>query len=121
MIEPTIRERLRSDLTAAMKARQPNQAAALRTLIAAIDNAEAVPLPEGFSSSAPPRMFSLAGDVPRRELSAAEITAILRREAAECQRAIAEYQQLDRSAEIERLQEQHACIVRYLPADVDAE
>jgi uncharacterized protein YqeY len=41
-----LRSMLRTDLVAAMKARQPEIVAALRTAIAAIDNAEAVEVPD---------------------------------------------------------------------------
>lgn len=40
-----LKSRLRADLTAALKAREKLQAALLRDLIAALDNAEAVPIP----------------------------------------------------------------------------
>jgi hypothetical protein len=39
----TLRDALRRDLAKAMKAREPDAVSALRTAIAAIDNAEAVP------------------------------------------------------------------------------
>lgn len=41
-----LRDALRRDLTRAMKAREPDAVSALRTAIAAIDNAEAVPAPD---------------------------------------------------------------------------
>lgn len=47
-----MRARLRTDLVAAMKARQPEVVSALRTTIAAIDNAEAVAIDHDTSVAA---------------------------------------------------------------------
>ena len=84
-----IRERMKADLTSALKARQTATATTLRTLLAAIDNAEAVPL-----SAAPAPVNGRSPDVPRKLLGAADIQAILSQEAAECRRALGDYQRL---------------------------
>ncbi len=84
-----IRDRLKADLARALKARQTATVTTLRTLLAAIDNAEAVPL-----AAAPAPVNGRSHDVPRRELSAVDIQAILDQEAAECRSALSDYQRL---------------------------
>jgi uncharacterized protein YqeY len=84
-----LRDRLKADLTSALKARQTSTAMTLRTLLAAIDNAEAVPL-----SAAPAPINGRSHDVPRKVLGALDIQAILAQEAAECRRALGDYRQL---------------------------
>ena len=84
-----LRGRLTADLTAAMKARQPTAVSTLRSLMAAIDNAEAVPI-----SAAPAAVNGLSRDVPRKVLSDSDIQAILVREAYECRKALGDYERL---------------------------
>ncbi|MGC4105154.1 MAG: hypothetical protein QM753_02215 [Thermomicrobiales bacterium] len=75
------RTRLRVDLTAAMKARDADAVAALRGAMAAIDNAEAVALPD----AAIPADGGIAGaragvgstEVMRRDLAAAEVRSLV--------------------------------------------
>lgn len=74
-------EMLRADLKAAMRERRREHAALLRTLIAAIDNAEAVQasaaqMSEGFRQLGDP-----SGEVARRVLTQAEVAAVLEAEA----------------------------------------
>ena len=101
---------MRSDLTAAMKARDKPAIAALRSTLAAIDNAEAVDAaqvppaaagqpaseeippagrgrPAGEGAIAGAALGVGAAEVERRALTAAETEAIVRREVAERQRA----------------------------------
>ena len=84
-----LRDRLKADLTAALKARQTPVAMTLRTLLAAIDNAEAVPL-----SAAPPAIDGRSRDVPRLALARSDIQQILLREADECRRARSDYERM---------------------------
>ncbi len=79
-----LRARLRADLTAAMKARDKIAVAVLRTALAAIDNAEAVPAPP--AGRAPATSEYVAGtsvglgsaEVARRELTLDDLYAVLR-------------------------------------------
>lgn len=74
-----LRETLRAELKTAMKARDRVAMTALRSALAAIDNAEAVPI------DAMPRAGAVEGsaigagaaDAPRRELSDADVRAIV--------------------------------------------
>lgn len=89
--------RMRTDLTAAMKERNQPAVAALRSALAAIDNAEAV----DPSSAPPPDSGSIAGaakglrttEVARRELSDAEVARIVRTELIERRAAAGEYEE----------------------------
>ena len=75
-------DRLRSDLTTALRARDRTTATVLRTVLGAIANAEAVPVPQ----AAPPvAEGAIAGaslglgatEAPRRELDEDDVRAIL--------------------------------------------
>lgn len=81
-----VRLRLREALASALKERDEVATAALRTAVSAIANAEAVvPAPSKV------RLGVGAGDVPRRELSEAEMKAILQSEIEELTHAAADY------------------------------
>jgi hypothetical protein len=80
-----LRTRLRGDLRAAMKAQRRDEMAALRSVIAAIDNAESV---EDASSSSSPSSEHVAGtlqglgaaDAARRSLSEHDLQRIIEAE-----------------------------------------
>lgn len=72
---------LRADLLEARKARDQLTATTLQAVIAAIDNAGAVPIPEKITST----------EVLRRELSAQDIHEIIRGEIVELHQAIKEF------------------------------
>src|SRR5690606_38906034 len=91
MFTESIRGRVKSDLMVAIRARQQATVVVLRTLLASIDNAEAVPLEEVNRQEQDP-----VRDVPRRQLSEAQILAILQDEADERKRAIATYDTMGR-------------------------
>jgi uncharacterized protein YqeY len=106
-----LREQMKRDLVQAMKARQTATVATLRSALAAIDNAEAVPVDETtpiipFVTQRP--------DVPRKVLSDADIQEILQKEVDERNAASAEYARLGQSTEAERLQASAALIANYL-------
>ena len=78
-----LRDALRRDLASAMKAREPDAVSALRTAIAAIDNAEAVPAPDERAATtsghiAGARAGLGAAEAARRNLSDGPQQAILR-------------------------------------------
>jgi uncharacterized protein YqeY len=116
-----MRDRLREDLAAAMKARDRVAITVLRTTLAAIDNAEAV----DFSPRETPVTGShhVAGasagvgstDVTRRILSDADIDAVIREQADERRQAAAEYEKLGRIEAADALRHEAALLDRYLP------
>jgi uncharacterized protein YqeY len=81
-----MRQRLQADLRTAMKGREVFEVAVLRMLIAAIDNAGAVPL---SPRSEPPQF-----ETERRRLSLDELEAILLREREARQAAATEFARL---------------------------
>ena len=107
-----------------MKARDQQTVAALRSALAAIDNAEAVevtstpppaqpgPPPEGEGVGAPERATPVAGaviglgagEVERRSLTVGEMEAIVQREVAERRTAARAYKDAGQSRRAERLQ-----------------
>jgi hypothetical protein len=106
-----VRQAMQADLRSAMKTRDTVVVSVLRTALAAISNAEAVdesdypPLPPGQSR----------GDVPRRQLTDADIESILNREIGEVRDAAGDYRrhnELDKAGELER---RIAVLARYLP------
>jgi uncharacterized protein YqeY len=105
-----IRERLRASLAAAIKARDAVAASALRYVLSAIANAEAVS-PDGGAKL--PRLGAGAADVPRRELSSANRLAVIRAEVGERTAAAEQLRRLGRIGEADRLQAEAAVLMSY--------
>jgi uncharacterized protein YqeY len=104
-----MRARLSRDLVSAMKSRDSIATAALRSLIAALDNASAIPM-----SAAHVRVLGRSGDVPRKILSATECEDILGKEAQTRRVGASEYENLGRHEEAARLRAELAVIGRYV-------
>jgi len=112
-----VRSRLRVALRAAMKGRDMVAVAALRSALAAIANAEAVPLPD--ASSGPPAgnehvAGGVAGpggaEVNRRAVSEEEAAGIAAAEAADRRAAARGYRAAGHSGRAERLLSEAAVI-----------
>lgn len=92
-----IRDRLRTALKAAMKARDTLAVDAIRTALAAIDNAGAVEIADTTAYSVSRIAGSVAGvgtaDVPRRSLTEDEMAELVEREAADRRSAAEGYEQ----------------------------
>jgi len=117
---PGLRDALRRDLARAMKAREPDTVAALRTAIAAIDNAEAVPAPATSQATnsthfAGARAGVGAGEVARRELSDDQQRAILREQVTGYLTEADRYATLGQRAAADRLRAQARLLSGYLP------
>ena len=114
-----LRAALRHGLTTALKARDTDALAALRTAIAAIDNAEAVPVPD---TSAPTTNAHIAGshsglgaaEAARQQLSASELRDILAGQIAEHTREADRYDALGQADAAERLRRQAHTLTAYL-------
>jgi uncharacterized protein YqeY len=115
-----MRDRLRGDLTAAMKARDEITVAALRSAIAAIDNAEAVPVSSGRAPNTGSRFVAGAAEgvrsaeAPRLVLGEDEVEAIIRAQADERLAAGDQYDALGEGERAERLRSEAAVLARYL-------
>ncbi|MFD3744911.1 hypothetical protein [Nocardia sp. NPDC058633] len=91
----SLRERLRAALKPAMKARDLGAVSALRSALAAIDNAEAVDLGERRAGAMEDSPVGLgAAEASRRDLTDVDIEAIVRREIDERRVAATEYERL---------------------------
>lgn len=112
-----LKERLRSDLKAAMQARAADEVRLLRTLIAALDNAEAVPL-EARTGDDPSLLGTRAfgdpsGEVARREIDGVTLDALLQTEIEARLTAAADYERHRQEAEAARLRAEAGLIARY--------
>ncbi len=103
-----VRNRIKADLLRAMKSGHKADVITLRTLIAAIDNAEAIPLDEPL-----PPTIGRSNDVQRKLLGAQEIQQILQHEVDEHRAAITEYARLGLSKQVETLTAAIELIQRY--------
>jgi uncharacterized protein YqeY len=115
-----LRVRLRRDLTAAVKARRREEVGTIRTLIAAIDNAEAAgirfptrPTSSGSEDIAGSVSGIGSGDAPRRELDAEDLGEILDAEIADRREHEAQYESVGRPDAAARMRVQAELIGRY--------
>lgn len=111
MSAAALKARLRADLKSAMQAKASADVRVLRTLIAALDNAEAVPTElEGYVA----REFGdPSGEVARLELGPAQIDAVLAAEIESRLAAAADYDQHRRADESARLRAEAEVVARY--------
>jgi uncharacterized protein YqeY len=109
-----LKERLRADLKAAMRAKAADEVRPLRTLIAALDNAEAVTV--GHDKYVSRSFGDPSGEVPRRELDEAAVRALLSSEIETRLAAAVDYERHGEGAEAERLRAEAALISRYQEA-----
>lgn len=112
-----LRRRLRDALAGAIKERDKLAVAALRSALAAIDNAEAVQRPESADRQLAVEQLRIgvgSAEMPRRELTEQQITAIVRGELAEREAAAREYQRAGRLEHAERLRGEIRALTRHL-------
>jgi uncharacterized protein len=113
--------RLRDDLTTALRARDKDAARVLRTVLAAIANAEAQPDaeegPVSLRSEGPIAGAASgvgAAEVARRELGTDDVVAIIRAERDECLTAAADLDERGASDAADPLRSDAAFLDRYL-------
>jgi uncharacterized protein len=117
--EVSLRERLRHALPAAMKARDRVAVAALRTTLAAIDNAEAVDGAAAIHERLAieqTRVGVGAAEVERRSLSEAQVEDIVRTEIAEREAAARDYERAGQPQRAEMLQDEVSVLSAHLAA-----
>lgn len=99
-----LRDRLRAAVPTAMKARDRRTVSALRSALAAIDNAEAVEIRDARAGAIEMSPVGPgAAEVARRELTEAEIAAVVRGEVEERRAAAVAYEAVgrgDKAAEL---------------------
>lgn len=106
----SIAEQMRSDLVAARKTRDAARTSALRIGLAALANAEAVDPSEARTSA------GLRDDVARRDLTDADVVAVLARERDDLRHQAASLRARGR-AEADDLDDRAAVLDAYLPTD----
>jgi len=110
------KDRLRADLKAALQARDSAKVGVLRTLIAALDNAQAVQVEQtGYQSR---RFGDPSGEVARRELDGDAIDGVLAAEAASRLSAAADYEKHGRMENAARLRDEAALVASYATKDL---
>ncbi|PRX99106.1 GatB/YqeY domain-containing protein [Allonocardiopsis opalescens] len=115
-----MRTSLRDGLKAALKARDRVAVTALRSALAAIDNAEAVPADHPLDAAASSEHVAGAAlgvgaaDVARRRLTEEEVRSIVEKEARDRTAAAAEYERLGRTDAAERLRTEAEVLNRHL-------
>jgi hypothetical protein len=108
----SVQVRLRLALSRALKERDTEAMSALRSALAAIANAEAVPVPQRTGTEV---MLGVGpSEAPRRELTQDEIDGIVEAEIVERRRAAAGLVGLGQDAHMERLVEQAKVLERVL-------
>jgi uncharacterized protein YqeY len=105
--------RLRADLKAAMRARDALETGVLRELLAALDNAQAVPVDLSGRASAMQPFAAGTAEAPRRTLSAADVARLVAAEAAGRAEAAAQFGALGHAAEAARLAREAPIVRRY--------
>ena len=110
MSATALKDRLRADLKTAMREGNQAEIAVIRTLIAAIDNAEAVPI-EGFEERL--RLRESVGEVRRGELDAASLEAVLAAETHSRLAAAEDYERHGRAEDAARLRREAELIAGY--------
>ena len=112
------RDVLRRDLMTAMRARDAISISALRSAIAALDNAEAVPVeaePTTSSSHIAGAVTGIgAAEAQRRQLTEADVIDILRREISERLTAAEDAEHARATAHAERLRAEAKVLAAYL-------
>jgi uncharacterized protein YqeY len=115
-----MRTSLRADLKAALKDRNRVAVTALRSALAAIENAESVPADHPLDSSTGNEHVAGAAaglgaaDAERRQLTEADQRAIVENEMRERSAAADEYEQIGRIDLAERLRAEAEVLRRYL-------
>jgi uncharacterized protein YqeY len=110
-----LRERLRAALPAAMKARDRNAIAAVRSALGAIDNAEAIDTPDAPAGAIEASAVGLgAAEGRRRDLSESDIEQIVRTEIADRATAADEYDSLGRTDRRDVLRAEAAALTALL-------
>ncbi|MBB5808776.1 uncharacterized protein YqeY [Saccharothrix ecbatanensis] len=116
-----MRANLRGDLKAALKGRDVVAVTALRSALAAIDNAEAVPTDHPSAAAQGSEHFAGAAsglgaaEAERRHLTEADLRSIVENEIGERSVAAAEYDRLGRTDLADRLRAEAEVLSRYLP------
>lgn len=109
-----MKTQLRTDLRAAMKEGRTNEAKLLRTLIAAIDNAEAPPINTNHQTTEQLQFHNRSAEIERLTLTSAQVRKVLVAELEERERAAAELIQVNRPEHADTLRSEALIIKSYI-------
>jgi uncharacterized protein YqeY len=113
-MDGSLRSRLRDALREAMKARDQAAISAYRSALAAIGNAEAVDAHDAFGPGSGPIAGARSGlgaaDVPRRAVTEAEVTRLVRAEVVERRAAADLYARREERERAQRLRAEAAAL-----------
>jgi uncharacterized protein YqeY len=115
----SVRDELQADLRRAMRERDRPAVRAIRTVLGAIANAEAVPTPAHTGD--PLGSVGLSRDVPRRELGPGDIREILVAEVRERRSALADYERHGRTEPADELRAELRALARYVDDGTDTD
>jgi uncharacterized protein YqeY len=113
MSATALKQRLRADLKAAMQVRASDEVRLIRTLIAALDNAEAVPGGGLVDKYVRRRLGDPSGEVARLELDEESIDGLLTSEIEGRLAAAADYERHGKTEEAAQLRNEAGAIERY--------
>jgi uncharacterized protein YqeY len=116
-VNPSLRQRLRDALPDAIRARDGVTVAALRSTLAALDNAEAVDRPAGPGDSLAIERTPIgvgAAEVERRLLTDETVERIVRAEVTEREAAASQYDRAGRAERAARLRAEAAVLTAHL-------
>lgn len=97
-----------------MKARAASEVSLLRVLIAAIDNAQSVPIGDSHQRYVERPFGDGSAEVPRLELSEADLAVLLKREAAARDAAATEFERLAQAERAQVMRDEAGWVRRYL-------
>jgi uncharacterized protein YqeY len=109
-----LKTRLRTDLESAMQARATSDVAVLRAMIAALDNAQAVPAGDRHVRHVAHAFGDPGVEVQRLSLGAGTVRALLEREAESRREAAGQFEGLGRTDKAAELRAQAMIVRRYL-------
>jgi len=109
-----MKTRLRADLVAAMKDKRTVEAKVIRTLVTAIDNAEAPAAEPGTKATDHHHFHSGSAEVERRLLTPSRVREALLAEVEERERAAAEMDRVQQRGRAEELRAEALLASRYL-------
>jgi uncharacterized protein YqeY len=113
MSAAAFKDRLRRDLKAAMQARAADEVRVLRTLIAALDNAEAVPVEDPQDKYVRRAFGDPSGEVARQVLDRDAVEVVLKSEIEARLAAATGYDTHEQREQASRLRGEAALIERY--------
>ncbi len=108
-----VKARIRTDIRAAMSAKHMNEARVLRTLLAALDNAESHPVAPGHTPYTEYAFGDKGVEVERKVLTAEDVERILEAEHDERVTAAGELERHGKTAEASALRAEAALVARY--------